>query len=39
MDVSISAFPFLVGISIGIKSSVMELKVCAITAATKKFNI
>ena len=30
--VSISAFASLVGIPIGIKSSAIELKVCAITA-------
>ena len=34
--VSISAFASLFGISIGITSSVIELKVCAITAGIKK---
>ena len=36
--VSISAFAFLVGISIGIKSSAIGLKICAITAVTKKIS-
>ena len=34
--VSISAFASLFGISIGITSSVIELKVCAITSGIKK---
>ena len=36
--VSISAFASLVGISIGITSSVIGLKICVITAAIKKYN-
>ena len=35
--VSNSAFASLVGIPIGIKSSAIGLKICAITAAIKKF--
>ena len=35
--VSISAFAYLVGISIGIMSSGIELKICVITARTKKY--
>ena len=34
--ISISAFASLIGISVGIKSSAIELKICAITAGTKK---
>ena len=34
--VSISAFPSLAGISIGITSSAAGLKICAITAAIKR---
>ena len=36
--VSISAFASLVGISIGITSSAIELKICAIIAEMKKYN-
>ena len=36
--VSISAFASLVGIPIGITSSVIGLKICVITAAIKKYN-
>ena len=36
--VSISDFASLVGISIGIASSAVVLKICAITAGTKKYN-
>ena len=35
--VSISAFAFLVGIPIGVTSSAIELKICPITAAIKKY--
>ena len=35
--ISISAFDSLVGISIAITSSAIRLKICAITAAIKKF--
>ena len=35
--VSISVFAFLVGIPIGIASSAIGLKICAITAAIKKY--
>ena len=35
--VSISAFASLVGIPIGITSSAIELKICAITASIKKY--
>ena len=35
--VSISAFASLVGIPIGIMSSEIELKICAITAGVKKY--
>ena len=35
--VSISAFASLVGIPIGIASSAVELKICIITATTKKY--
>ena len=34
----ISVFDFLVGVSIGIASSAVGLKICAITAAIKKYN-
>ena len=34
--VSISAFAYLVGISIGIMSSGIELKICVITARSRK---
>ena len=37
MDVSISAFASLVSIPIGITSSAIGLKMCAITAAIKKY--
>ena len=37
--VSISAFASLVGISIGIKSSAIGLKICAITAGVKKCTV
>ena len=33
-----SVFDFLVGVSIGIASSAVGLKICAITAAIKKYN-
>ena len=36
--VSISAFASLVGILIGITSSAIGLKICAITAGNKKYN-
>ena len=36
--VSISAFASLVGIPIGITSSVIGLKICVITAAIKRYN-
>ena len=36
--VSISAFASLVGIAIGITSSAIRLKICAITAGIKKYN-
>ena len=36
--ISISAFASLVGFSIGVKSSVKWLKICAITAALKKYH-
>ena len=36
--VSISDFASLVGISIGIASSAVVLKICAIIAGTKKYN-
>ena len=36
--VSISAFASLVGIPIGITSSAIRLKICAITAGIKKYN-
>ena len=36
VDVSISAFALLVGVSIGIKSFAVGLKICAITAGNKK---
>ena len=35
--ISISAFAYLLGISIGITSSVIELKICAIAAGIKKY--
>ena len=35
--ISISAFASLIGISIGITSSEMGLKICAITAGIKKY--
>ena len=35
--ISISSFAFLVGVPIGIMSSAIGLKICAITAETKKF--
>ena len=35
--ISISAFASLIGIPIGIKSSAIGLKVCAITAGIKKY--
>ena len=35
--ISISAFASLIGISIGIKSSAIGLKICAITAGIKKY--
>ena len=35
--VSVSPFPSLVGIPIGIKSSATELKICAITTVIKKY--
>ena len=35
--ISISAFAFLTGALIGITSSAMELKICAITAGMKKY--
>ena len=35
--VSISVFSFLVGIPIGITSSTIGLKICAITAGIKKY--
>ena len=35
--IQISAFTYLVGIPIGITSSAIELKICAITAAIKKY--
>ena len=35
--VSISAFASLAGIPIGITSSAVELKICAITAGIKKY--
>ena len=35
--VSISAFLYLVRIPIGIRSSTIGLKICAMTAATEKF--
>ena len=34
----ISAFAYLVGIPVGIVSSVVELKTCAITAGIKRYN-
>ena len=34
---SISAFAFLIGIPIGIKSSAIRLKICTITAGIKKY--
>ena len=37
--VSISAFASLVGILIGITSSALGLKMCAITAVIKKYNL
>ena len=36
--VSISFFASLVGISIGITSSAIGLKICAITAGNKRYN-
>ena len=36
--ISISAFASLVGIQIGITSSAIELKICAITAAIKNIS-
>ena len=36
--VSISSFASLVGISIGITSSAIGLKICAITAGNKRYN-
>ena len=35
--ISISAFAYLVGISIGIRSSTTELKMCTISEAIKKY--
>ena len=35
--VSISAFASLVGIPLGITSSAVELKICAVTAGIKKY--
>ena len=35
--VSISSFALLVGIPVGIASSAVELKICAITAGIKKY--
>ena len=35
--ISISVFVFLLGIPIGITSSVIRLKICAITSRIKKF--
>ena len=35
--VSISGFPFLVGIPVGITSSAMGIKICIITARTKRY--
>ena len=35
--IQITAFTYLVGIPIGITSSAIELKICAITAAIKKY--
>ena len=35
--ISISAFTSLIGIPIGISSSEIRLKICAITAGTKKY--
>ena len=35
--ISISAFPSLVGIPIGITSSAIRLKICVITAGMKKY--
>ena len=37
MCISISAFAYLVGIQIGITSSAIELKICAVTTAIKKY--
>ena len=37
--VSISTFAYLIGIPIGITSSAIELKVCAITAGIKKYEL
>ena len=37
MCISISAFAYLVGIQIGITSSAIELKICAVTKAIKKY--
>ena len=36
--ISISAFAFLIGILIGVTSSAMGLKLCAIAAGIKKYN-
>ena len=37
MCISISAFAYLVSIQIGITSSAIELKICAVTTAIKKY--
>ena len=36
-SISISGFPSLIGIPVGIRSSATGLKICAITAGTKKY--